>query len=66
MEKPLTQTEQQASACLRKALQFFLGENLFSLRLFGSRVGGEGTEESDLDVFGSGTKKGPSALPPDC
>jgi predicted nucleotidyltransferase len=51
MKKPLTQAEQQALACFRQALQSFLGENLLSLRLFGSRVRGEGTEESDLDVL---------------
>jgi predicted nucleotidyltransferase len=28
-----------------------LGDNLLLLRLFGSRVRGEGTEESDLDVL---------------
>jgi hypothetical protein len=38
MKKPLTQVEQQALAYFRQALQSFLGENLLSLRLFGSRV----------------------------
>lgn len=51
MKKPLTQVEEQALARFRSALQSLLGDNLLSLRLFGSRVRGEGTEESDLDVL---------------
>lgn len=51
MKKPLTKVEQQALARFRDALQSLLGENLLSLRLFGSRARGEGTEESDLDVL---------------
>jgi predicted nucleotidyltransferase len=51
MKKPLTQAEQQALDRFRDALQSLLGENLLSLRLFGSRARGEGTEESDLDVL---------------
>lgn len=51
MNKPLTQLEQQGLARFKSALESLLGENLLSLRLFGSRVHGEGTEESDLDVL---------------
>ncbi len=51
MTKPLTQLEQKALASFRDAVQSLLGQNLVSLRLFGSRVRGEGTEESDLDVL---------------
>jgi len=51
MTKPLTEAEQQALARFKCALQSLLGDNLLSLRLFGSRVRGEGTEESDLDVL---------------
>jgi len=35
----------------KTALQSRLGDNLLSLRLFGSRARLEGTEESDLDVL---------------
>lgn len=51
MKKPLTKVEQQALARFRDALRSLLGENLLSLRLFGSRARAEGTEESDLDVL---------------
>lgn len=51
MTKPLTEAEQQALVRFKNALEPLLGENLLSLRLFGSRVRGEGTEESDLDVL---------------
>jgi len=51
MKKPLTQLEQRGLTSFRDALQSFLGENLLSLRLFGSRVREEGTEESDLEVL---------------
>jgi uncharacterized protein len=51
MNKPLTEAEQQALARFKGALQSLLGDNLLSLRLFGSRVRGEGTEESDLDIL---------------
>lgn len=47
----LSPTEQQALQRFKTALQSLLGDNLLSLRLFGSRVRGEGTEESDLDVL---------------
>jgi uncharacterized protein len=51
MRKPLTETEQKALAHFKTALESLLGDNLLSLRLFGSRARGEGTEESDLDVL---------------
>jgi len=51
MRKPLTEPEEQALARFKSALQSLLGDNLLSLRLFGSRARGEGTEESDLDVL---------------
>lgn len=47
----LSPTEQQAVEHFKAALQSLLGDNLLSLRLFGSRARGEGTEESDLDVL---------------
>jgi uncharacterized protein len=51
MRKPLTEAERQALARFKGALQSLLGDNLLSLRLFGSRARGEATEESDLDVL---------------
>jgi predicted nucleotidyltransferase len=51
MKKPLNEAERQALARFKGALQTLLGDNLLSLRLFGSRVRGEETEESDLDVL---------------
>jgi predicted nucleotidyltransferase len=47
----LTAAERQALASVKTALKTLLGENLVSLRLFGSRARGEGTPESDLDVL---------------
>jgi predicted nucleotidyltransferase len=49
--KALIPTEQQALKHFKTVLHSLLGENLLSLRLFGSRARGEGTEESDLDVL---------------
>jgi uncharacterized protein len=43
--------EQQALSRFREALQSLLRENLISMRLFGSRVRGEQTPESDLDIL---------------
>jgi predicted nucleotidyltransferase len=51
MKKALTQNEKDGLARFKGGLQNLLGDNLLSLRLFGSRVRGEGTEESDLDVL---------------
>lgn len=51
MRKPLTKAEQQALARSKTALQSLLGDELLSLRLFGSRAREEGSEESDLDVL---------------
>ena len=51
MKHPLTKGEQEALGRFRDAVQSSLGENLLSLRLFGSRARGERTEESDLDVL---------------
>ena len=51
MKKPLDEVERQALARFKAALQTLLGDNLLSLRVFGSRVRGEETEESDLDVL---------------
>ena len=51
MVNPLTDTEQRALARFKNTLQSLLGDDLLSLRLFGSRAREEGTEESDLDVL---------------
>jgi predicted nucleotidyltransferase len=51
MKKPLNDAERQALTRFKAALQTLLGDNLLSLRLFGSRVRGEEMEESDLDVL---------------
>jgi predicted nucleotidyltransferase len=51
MTKALTQREKDGLERFKGALQSLLGDNLLSLRLFGSRARGEGTEESDLDVL---------------
>lgn len=51
MIKPLTDAEQKALARFKEILQSLLGDDLLSLRLFGSRARQEGTEESDLDVL---------------
>ena len=50
-QRPLTSAEQQALERFKAVLTPLLADNLISLRLFGSRVRGEGTEESDLDVL---------------
>ena len=50
-EKPLTPAERQALERFKTVLTPLLADNLISLRLFGSRVREEGTEESDLDVL---------------
>lgn len=50
-QKMLTRVEQQALEHFKMTLQSFLEDNLVSLRLFGSRARGEGTDESDLDVL---------------
>jgi predicted nucleotidyltransferase len=50
-QRPLTFDEQQALERFKTVLVPLLADNLISLRLFGSRVRGEGTEESDLDVL---------------
>ena len=49
--RALTPTEQQALERFKAVLVPLLADNLISLRLFGSRARGEGTEESDLDVL---------------
>ena len=49
--KTLTLPEQQALQRFKAVLEALLADNLISLRLFGSRARGEGTEESDLDVL---------------
>ena len=51
MKISLTQTEDEGLTRFKSALQNLLGDNLVSLRLFGSRARGEGTEDSDLDVL---------------
>ena len=51
MKKSLTQIEDEGLERFKGALQSLLRDNLLSLRLFGSRARGEGTEESDLDVL---------------
>ena len=51
MERHLTTVETTALARFKEALQALVGDNLLSLRLFGSRARGEGTVESDLDVL---------------
>ena len=50
-DKPLTTAEQHALGHFRTALESSLAGNLVSLRLFGSRARGEGTDESDLNVL---------------
>ncbi len=50
-DRALTPTEQKALACFKTALEALLGDDLVSLRLFGSRARSEGTAESDLDVL---------------
>jgi predicted nucleotidyltransferase len=50
-QTPLTAAEQAALTRFKAALQALLGDNLVSLRLFGSRARGEGTDESDVDVL---------------
>lgn len=57
MKKALTQQEKNGLERFKGALQRLLGDNLLSLRLFGSRARGEGTDESDLDVLVIVTKK---------
>jgi predicted nucleotidyltransferase len=47
----LTAREQRALAEFKATLRAVLGDDLLSLRLFGSRARGEGTDESDLDVL---------------
>jgi predicted nucleotidyltransferase len=64
MNKALTQKEKDGLARFKGDLQSLLGDNLLSLRLFGSRSRGEGTKESDLDVLVLVKKKGPNPLPP--
>lgn len=49
--KALTLLEQDALQRFKAAIEPLLADNLISLRLFGSRPRGEGTEESDLDVL---------------
>ena len=51
MKHPLTKVERDALARFRDAVRSLLGENLLSLRLFGSRARSEQTDESDLDVL---------------
>jgi predicted nucleotidyltransferase len=50
-DRPLTTAEQHALKHFKTALESLLTDNLVSLRLFGSRARGEGTDESDLDVL---------------
>ena|SRR5712692_8035972 len=50
-DKPLTTTEYHALEHFKTVLESLLAGNLMSLRLFGSRARGEGTDESDLDVL---------------
>jgi len=47
----LTEEEQRALERFTNAIQLLLKDNLLTLRLFGSKARGEGTEESDLDVL---------------
>src|SRR5205809_136992 len=49
--KALTTAEQHALERFKTVLKSLLGDNLMSIRLFGSRARGEGTDESDLDVL---------------
>ena len=51
MTKPFTETEQQGLEGFKAALQSLRGENLVSLRLFGSRARGDASEDSDIDVL---------------
>jgi predicted nucleotidyltransferase len=47
----LTEEEQRALERFKNAIRLLLKDNLLTLRLFGSKARGEGTEESDLDVL---------------
>ena len=49
--KTLKTAEQHALERFKVILESLLADNLISLRLFGSRARGEGTDESDLDVL---------------
>jgi predicted nucleotidyltransferase len=49
--RSLSYAEQQVLERFKAVLKPLLADNLISLRLFGSRARGEGTEESDLDVL---------------
>ena len=51
MQRALTNTEREALGRFKGALVPLLGDNLVSVRLFGSRAHGEGTSDSDLDVL---------------
>jgi len=47
----LAPQERRALEAFKARLRALLGDDLVSLRLFGSRARGEGSEESDLDVL---------------
>jgi len=51
MQRALTSTEREALTRFKGALVPLLGDDLVSVRLFGSRARGDGTSESDLDVL---------------
>ena len=51
MARELSTAEREALAQFKAELRQLLEENLLTLRLFGSRARGEGTDESDLDVL---------------
>jgi predicted nucleotidyltransferase len=47
----LTEEERRALERFKNAIRLLLKDNLLTLRLFGSKARGEGTEEPDLDVL---------------
>lgn len=49
--KKLAKKEQSAILEFQKQLEFILRSNLVSLRLFGSKVSGKDTKDSDIDIF---------------
>jgi predicted nucleotidyltransferase len=47
----LVETERKVIASLVKDLQEMLGDEILSIRLFGSRARGDFNEDSDIDLF---------------
>lgn len=47
----LTQNEREALEILIKRLKEYLGENLITIRIFGSKLRGDFREDSDIDIL---------------